>query len=120
MSTQPVDARQGCVTVFVKAIKNIIFYGGTTLLIKFIGGYSWGFGVALSVALALSVVVNIGLYITSTISMLTYRPQGAFERLQAKYAPPSENAYLVIASIGRFIKEAICVLYLVYLYRFFF
>jgi hypothetical protein len=115
-----VDAKQGCMTVWFKSIKNIIFYGGATLLVRFIGGYSWGFGVALSVALALSVVVNIWLYITSTISMLTYRPQGAFERLQAKYAPASDNRYLVTASIGRFIKEAICVLYLVYLYRFFF
>lgn len=61
------------------------------------------------------------MYVVSTISILIpHRPKGAFERLEAKYAPASDNLYLVAASICRFFKEAICVLYLMYLYRFFF
>src|SRR6266851_1356080 len=121
MSTELTDARQGCLTVLVKAIKNIIFYGIATVGIRLIGGYVWWMGVALSIFLALTVAVNIWLYVTSTVSLLMpHRPTNAFERLQAKYAPASDNRYLVAASICRFVKEAICVGYLVYLYRFFF
>lgn len=121
MSTEMMDAKQGCATVLVKAVKNIMFYGMATLFVRFIGGYVWGLGVALSIFLALTIGVNIWLYVVSTVSLLIpHRPKSAFERLQAKHAPPSDNIYIVVASIGRFLKEAICVLYLVYLYRFFF
>ena|SRR2546421_8844364 len=120
MATQPTDAKQGCIVVTFKAIKNIIFYGIATVGVRFIGGYSWPLGVALSAGLALMVAVNIWLYVTSTISLLTSRPTNAFERLQAKYAPASDNRYIAAASLVRFVKEAICVGYLVYLYRFFF
>jgi hypothetical protein len=112
------DARQGCLTVLVKAIKNIFFYGIATFWVRFIGGYIWWLGVVLFAILALTIVANIVMYVVSTISFL--RPKSAFERLEAKYAPSSDNLYLVAASISRGLKEAICVAFVVYLYRFFF
>jgi len=118
---QQMDAKQGCATVLVNAIKNILFYGIATFWVRFIGGYVWWLGVALLVVLALTIAVNIVLYVGSTISFLIpHRPESAYESLEAKYAPASDNLYLVLASIARFTKEAICVLYVVYLYRFFF
>ena len=80
----------------------------------------WWLGVVLFAILALMIAINIWMFVVSSLSFLLPRPKSAFERLEAKYAPASDNLYLVAASIGRFTKEAICVVYLVYLYRFFF
>jgi hypothetical protein len=119
MSTK-VDTRQGCLTVLVNAIKNIFFYGIATWWAKFIGGYIWWLGIIFFAILALMTAANIAMYVVSTISVLLPRRKTFMEQVEELSAPASDNSYLIAASLIRCLKEAICVLYLVYLYRFFF
>lgn len=114
------DARQGFWFVLFKAIKTTFWYVGTSLFVWCLGRYSWWAGVVLYAILALMIAVNIWLYIVSTISFLLPRQKSFIEQVEDLTAPPSDNVYLVAASIIRLLKEVICVLCLVYLYRFFF
>jgi len=120
MSTEMMDTRQGCMNVLVNAIKNIFFYGIATWWTKFIGGYIWWLGILFFAILALTIAINIVIYVVSTMSMLLPRRKTFREQVEELSAPANDNSYLVAASLVRCLKEAICVLYLVYLYRFFF
>jgi hypothetical protein len=103
--------RHVCVLLLLENIRSLFFSIIAIVLVRLIGGYVWGVGVVLSVLLTLGLVPNM-------VGFVSYARITANRDLEGVSA--GDKLYIIIPLVARFINEAICVLGLVYLYRFFF
>lgn len=103
--------RQVCVLLLLETARTLFFSLIAVFLVRLIGGYVWGVGVVLTALLTLGLV-------PSMVGSIRYTRITASRDLEGVSA--SDKLYIVIPVIARLIKEAVCVLGLVYLYCFFF
>jgi len=100
-----------CVRLLLETLRSLFFSLIAVLLVRLIGGYVWIVGVVLTVLLTLGLLSNI-------VGSFGYAWMTANRDLDGVSA--SNKLFIFIPVIARFIKEAIVVLGLVYLYSFFF
>ena len=103
--------RLACVRLLLETVRSLFFSLVAIFLVRLIGGYVWIVGVVLTVLLTLGLLSNI-------VGSFGYAWMTANRDLDGVSA--SNKLFIFIPVIARFIKEAIVVLSLVYLYWFFF
>src|SRR5438876_9035208 len=103
--------RYVCVHLLLETIRSLFFSLVAIFLVRLIGGYVWIVGVVLTVLLTLGLLSNI-------VGSFGYAWMTANRDLDDVSA--SNKLFILIPVIARFIKEAIVVLGLAYLYWFFF
>jgi hypothetical protein len=103
--------RQVCVRLLLETVRSLFFSLLAIFLVRLIGGYVWIVGVVLTVLLTLGLLPNI-------VGSFGYAWMTANRDLQGVRA--TDKLFVFVPVIARFIKEAIVVLGLVYLYWFFF
>ena len=108
--------------VLKDAIKNIIFYGIGTVVIVFIGNtlHLRFLGIIIAGIFTFIILLSLVPFLISFVADLIGIPLAIFERIKGNRNALKEKSYLTAGTIVLFIENAVCLLYVFYLYKTFF